>query len=537
MKIFLLLPILVTGIFNVKEPNKIDNKQIIDDKIVFVDDDISNSTDAEATIGDVNSVTVKLNYNYQRPSKDYFGENISEDEYHRKLIQYGKRYHQNKNEEILESLNVSGLRNLYVSKYAPYFTFSASSSILRSNNSNMLIDLAKSNDVEQIVVSKSEEQLTPNLTNVRNMISYQPSYENENINGEGVVVGILEPTILNKNHSNFINTDITVRNFLFPVETVSDHTTIMGSIIAGTDGLAPAAKLLSIQLMGNANDEIDWLLDHNVNVINCSYGDTNPDGIYTSKSGYMDYIINAYLITIVASSGNSGTYVSNPGLGYNVITVGACGSESYLPRSFSSYIVVEGPHKPNLIAPGQFVNVSPFGSQSGTSISTAITTGTIALLMQKMPSLKNDPTLVRALICANTTIPSDDYHGLSDMCGTGVLNYYRTLVNIGNARSYYNRYEGDCTVADFNVQLEEGSTIRICMSWLRCCTIDNLNYISDYDLLLKYPNGNVAVSAEIHDNIEFIEFVVPSDGAYGIEIDLQGDLRQNDLIGLAYCIL
>ena len=70
--------------------------------------------------------------------------------------------------------------------------------------------------------------------------------------------------------------------------------------------MCPDAKLLSVELSGNAVSEIDWMLDRNVNVINLSYGNDNPTGNYDSNSAYMDYIVNTYKVTIVAAVGNNG---------------------------------------------------------------------------------------------------------------------------------------------------------------------------------------------------------------------------------------
>ena len=108
----------------------------------------------------------------------------------------------------------------------------------------------------------------------------------------------------------------------------------MAGIIAGNNSIAPKCKILSVELFGNPVSEIDWLLNRNVNVINMSYGEGNPSGNYNSSSAYMDYIVSTYKVTIVAASGNEPQNVTNPGLGYNVITVGACTSQDIYATSF-----------------------------------------------------------------------------------------------------------------------------------------------------------------------------------------------------------
>ena len=65
------------------------------------------------------------------------------------------------------------------------------------------------------------------------------------------------------------------------------------------------------------------MIENGVDIINCSYATSNANGYYDSESAYMDYVVYTYGITVVACAGNTGGYVTNPGLGNNVITVGA----------------------------------------------------------------------------------------------------------------------------------------------------------------------------------------------------------------------
>ncbi|CCZ85511.1 peptidase S8/S53 subtilisin kexin sedolisin [Firmicutes bacterium CAG:631] len=143
------------------------------------------------------------------------------------------------------------------------------------------------------------------------------------------MIGILDLGIADEDHSNFNNIDLTVRNEWYYIETVTEHATTVASVIAK---MCPDAKLLSVELSGNAVSEIDWMLDRNVNIINMSFGEKNPTGNYNSESAYVDYIVNTYKVTIISSSGNEGLdtgYITNPALGYNVITVGAGNSDNY----------------------------------------------------------------------------------------------------------------------------------------------------------------------------------------------------------------
>ncbi len=98
------------------------------------------------------------------------------------------------------------------------------------------------------------------------------------------------------------------------------------------------------------------MLDKGCNIITNSWSETNETktGNYKSNSAYFDYISRTNWCTICASAGNAGNdngFVGNPGLGFNVITVGASYDNDTL-RGSSSFKENFGISKPTLVAPG-----------------------------------------------------------------------------------------------------------------------------------------------------------------------------------------
>lgn len=258
------------------------------------------------------------------------------------------------------------------------------------------------------------------------------------------------------------------------------HGTFMAGLIAGHDtaltapyaaapasayrGIAPDARLLSLKVASADGGTdvtqviaaINWIVQHrndnglNVRVINLSYGtnSTQPAGIdplsYAAEQAWKAGIV------VVVAAGNTGYQRGNnaPGLAdpaYNpyVIAVGGydtngtrrwnddvvgpysassagCGSKCKNPD-----FVAVGSHLQGLRVPGSFVDLNhPEGvvseryfRGSGSSQAAAITSGSIALILQKYPNLT--PDQVKRFITSNgQKVPGFD----SQAQGAGEIN-------------------------------------------------------------------------------------------------------------------
>ena len=514
-----------------------ETKQYLSEKIVFEvnKNELMNLDDASEQDTPVN-LLVKLNYN------DFTSSSFKNEEERRLYFENAKNYYSKKNKELVSELNLDDL-DYYSSLYSPFISVDITNEELSNDNYDLLKYLDNNSNIEMVYVSDVQNN-KPNLSNATNFTGVKPYITNRTNTGEGVVVGILEPSILDADHDDFANTDIMVRNEWYYVESVSSHTTMMGSIIAGKNGIAPDSKLLSVELCGNAVNEIDWLLENGVNVINLSYGDSNPTGNYSSKSAYMVYIINTYKVTMVASSGNTGDtddYVANPGLGYNVLTVGACDSYMGLPTSFSSYLENDGPRKPNIVAPGSELSLSSFeGLHSGTSLSAAITTGCVALMMQMDFTYKSSPEMVIADIMASSKEPNTSYfkNGLDNKIGAGSLNYDAIIQNeVDLAR--INFYESKQS-AQFTIDLFSNDKIKMVAAWMANAdgTVSNTQR-TNYDVYIYDSNDNLITSQATNvDCIELIEFEAPNTGTYTIKIvKNSAQANTNEYVSVSYFII
>lgn len=220
-------------------------------------------------------------------------------------------------------------------------------------------------------------------------------------------------------------------------------------------GIAPEADIIGIKILDGAGKGgsaevlagLQWMLDnrekYNIKVCNLSIG--------TADTGASDPLIKAVNaawdsgITVVIAAGNNGPKsgsVTSPGISRKVITVGA--SDDHMSVQIWGDTLINfsgrGPTmecivKPDVIAPGSNI-VSCLASSatikqndrtriiskhylqmSGTSMSTPIITGAVALLLQKHPDLS--PNDIKYMIKQNAVnmnySPNQQGWGLIDI--------------------------------------------------------------------------------------------------------------------------
>ena len=542
----LLIISLLLGLNSIPQPNQATNQ--LSDKIVFENFEVSPmSVSSENTNQPTDKVEIKVLCDYENFSYDFAANaNKSVEQQRSEIFAQGKAYHTQKNQQIINQIDTDDMDGLYVSTYSPYFIYESTLQEITANNYEQLNDLASYSYIEKIYVSP-ESQYQPMLEEATEAIGVADYIDTGTLTGEDIVIGILDLGIVDEEHSNFNNIDLTVRKEWYYIETVTEHATTIASIMAK---MCPDAKLLSVELSGNAVSEIDWMLDRNVNVINLSYGDENATGNYDSDSAYMDYIVNTYKVTIVAAVGNSGReagYVANPALGYNVIGVGASSVVNPNVASLSSYKEINGPDKPNIIAPGLAIKIDPFYYHSGTSFSAPIVSSCVALLMEERTDLTIHPEYVLALMMNNGD-RSDEGNtiGLDDSAGAGRINFESMMTYINNIIPITNNSNSVYLTRTFNVVLLHNQTIRATAAWLSKAN-GNANGTSctDYDLALIYKNNStneeyvMIHSVQTYDPNESFTFTLTSEypeGVYTLRFKQSSDLVQEDHAALCYKI-
>lgn len=449
-----------------------------------------------------------------------------------------KEYYTRTNNEYLQELGLENLDVEYIAdEYAP-FVIAEFNSEITEEDIEYIYQLSEQDSIKTIYV-KSDVQAEQELTTAINAVDATSIITNSSTNGDGVVIGILDVGIVDVDNSNFDNADVTVRKVWYYSETVSEHATMVASVALG---MAPAASILSVEVYGSPSGEIGWLLDNEVNVVNMSYGYTDSDeyGDYTSESAYIDSIARDNWVTFVGSAGNRGTsdaYVTPPN-GYNMLTVGAC-SDGGVLSSFSSYEENFNINFPNIVAPGNSFSIPTFsGTHSGTSFAAPMTTGAIAVLMQKSSILMTYPERVLSIIMASTQRLSTyaTSSGFNDQVGTGMLNLENALSAINTTRSFSVTSDNvGSYISTRSVYLEKGQRIRIAFASLVNNNGDaDTSLVTDYDLYLFDSSGNrVAYNVGTHNN-EFIDYLVETSGTYTIKIKQFSAKKTDDTDWCAY---
>lgn len=230
------------------------------------------------------------------------------------------------------------------------------------------------------------------------------------------------------------------------------HGTHVAGIIAGNGysskgkyvGVAPEANILVIKALdenggGSSSDliqAISYIIEtkelYNTKIINLSLG--TPAHSSCEKDPLCRAVEKAVSagITVIVAAGNSGPdegTILSPGISNKVITVGAVDDKKTIDPSddtladFSSRgPTVDGLNKPDILAPGVNIeslsntNKSNYISLSGTSMSTPMVSGSVALLLNKYGDLH--PSEIKEKLIKSCVPLSDS----SLNRGAGILN-------------------------------------------------------------------------------------------------------------------
>ncbi|MFA9378810.1 MAG: S8 family peptidase [Lachnotalea sp.] len=272
------------------------------------------------------------------------------------------------------------------------------------------------------------------MNHVRRKMNYNYALK-ENITGKGITIAIMDTGICA--HPDFENRIIGFKDIVGNRVGIYDnnsHGTHVAGICAGSGrlsnlkyaGMAPRCNIVMIKILdedGNGETEsvvkgIDWIIrnkqKYNIRLLNISVG-TLPRTGADEKSAIIESVENAWDqgIVVVAAAGNSGPQgctITTPGISKKIITVGSSddGKQDAFGRTKINYSG-RGPTmscicKPDVVAPG--LNITSCNSmntkdsraysvKSGTSMSTPIVTGALALLLEKYPDMGTRDVKIR----------------------------------------------------------------------------------------------------------------------------------------------
>lgn len=494
---------------------------------------------------------LQLEYDKFKGQKKEYEEGVSLEEIKvdkREFKNKAKKYYDNKNKKIIEKAVVGNYQNIFVSSYSPFIDITYDLTYFNNHKIEILSNITKIKNLKNVTIFDNYQEPENCIYLASCEAGAGAVYNTRSVTGAGVSVGILESGIIDVENSELVESLIEIRDSSVNGVGPSEHTTEMAMIIGGSHGIAPDTYMYNAYLSGTMTDEMEWFLDNDVDIINMSCGVLYNLGTYDSNSAYVDYIASEYTVTIVAAAGNFGSthnLVANPGLGYNVITVGSRKDDGGV-SNFSSYAVNSGPIKPTVLTVGDTVGLRDDGQTalSGTSPAAALCTGFLALLLEAKPYLANDRERLFALMVANTV--NTQYqnfiqdNGFDEYGGAGLLHYGNMIDNYANSSTYSNsRGTENSVFYQRTVYVEAGKTLRASLATIATSdgTVNGISF-TDYDIYIKNSNGSILSFANSENSIiEVATYGVTVSGNYTIEIHQSSALMTSkDYIGFAYRI-
>lgn len=417
--------------------------------------------------------------------------------------------------------------NIFVSQYAPLIRVSLTK--------EEITDISKVEMVEEIHYSpdvKMEEETDISIPLIRS------NYTRDTIGltGSGVKIGQIEPYEPNRSNAYFTSSNIFYDTSKSRNYDTSGHANRMAAIMVaksygGYRGIVPDAQLYCAYCDGSSDwrSSVEWLLSQGVNVINMSAKLGETSGAYGTQEKWVDHIAINHSVHFVKSSGNDASYVTSPGMAYNVITVGGVDDKGTVSQSDdtiysnSSYTENNGlTNKPDLIAPAVSIT-SAAGTGKGTSPAAAHVTAVVAQLCQRVPTLKVMQDSVKSIITAgisHSVLSYDSSSGTNfDKMGAGCVDAQGSYYIANNTRYISSNFSANTsagTTRNYSFSVSSSDTvIRVSLSWLKYSTLSGthtsstptLGTLADLDLRVYDKNGNLVKSAtSVKNNTEIVKF-------------------------------
>ena len=256
--------------------------------------------------------------------------------------------------------------------------------------------------------------------------------------GEGVTVCVLD-TGVDASHPDLAGAVLPGKSFdstIKPDATsdVEGHGTAMAGLIAARGGgvnnalgMAPVSKILPVatpKVGGTYAASIRYCVDNGAKVLNLSGGHLDGTMLDDEKAA-LEYAVQHDVVVVIAAGNRGQTNKLNPFTSVKgvVAVAGTTQSNSSWPDSWTGSTIA-------LSAPAITVTTYPktkfssgYGQGGGTSDSTAIVSGTAALLRAKYPAM-NAASVINRLIKSSTDLGAP---GRDDMFGYGLVNAEKAL--------------------------------------------------------------------------------------------------------------
>ena len=367
-------------------------------------------------------------------------------------------------------------------------------------------------------------------------LSDVPIVHSKNINGENVLIGILDSGFDWKLHNSlkdrsviaeydFIFDDSVTANQTGDAPTQDSHGTYVFSILAGfVDSVLIGPAFNSSFILAKTEDirsethieednyasALIWMESFGVDITTSSLGynifDSGYSYTYSDMDGRTTVVTKAaeYAfqrgVSTFTSAGNEGNnswkYIIAPADGYNIISVGAVDEFSNLAGFSSRGPTYDGRIKPEVVAFGVNTYGAVAGTNngyrfaSGTSAAAPIASGVAALLLSSHPHLKN--TQMRSIILESASNSSNP----DNQIGYGIISA-KNAIEFPNLENINGQYILHKTIFDENINANSVHIVfQIADDLLEAIPMTKSG---DYDFTYTFP---------IKSNGELVEFTI-----------------------------
>ncbi len=302
----------------------------------------------------------------------------------------------------------------------------------------------------------------------------------------------------------------------------------------------------------NPNAQIPIFLKKPIHIVNASrYLDVTQE--YTNSDKVWDQYSYDNNIAIFKSAGNRGNtdgYVTSPGKGLNIITVGNycragqdnCSSTHDEINPNSSYVKpLTKNDKPEISAPGTKISFNDLSIASGTSLSAPLAAGIAADFMglQVFQNFKYNPALLKAQMLVSS---GDIISGGFDKVGVGGIDFFDGIRNTSGAgisftsstysENIWNEWahnddnpDNDHIDWQFTISTLTSNKVKVALVWMNRgdYTFGHKNDVfpmgMDLDLYIYNPNGVlIAYSNSYFNGFEIASFTPTTTGTYTVQI-------------------
>lgn len=347
---------------------------------------------------------------------------------------------------------------------------------------NNLNDLGSNYSPKPLNKISSPTGLNYGLSLTQNALSDIPTVHDLGINGNNVIIGILDTGFRWKTHNSlknlivlnekdFIQNDVVTENQSGDASNQDAHGTAVFSIMAGFDegnivGPAYGAKFLLAKTEyvptetraeeDNYAAALEWMEAQGVQITSSSLGYTTFDDptasyTYANMDGKTTIVAKAANlafdrgVSTFTAAGNEGNYwgvgkggIVSPGDSPNMLTVGAVDANKLVASFSSRGPTSDGRLKPEIMAMGvsdrHAVAGGNYASGNGTSYATPIAAGVAGLLKSTWTHLTNAQIRKTFIECGDKTTTPDNNYGYGLISAKRVISY----PNLSRTNTVYN---------------------------------------------------------------------------------------------------